>query len=74
MEIPVKEKAQPLKPTYQEIYKGVHKADLPEKKVVWRDCLNCDKEFPGRKFTRLCDLCTNRIKSIDQSIYRYEIK
>jgi uncharacterized protein (DUF3820 family) len=74
MEVQLKEKAHTPRPYYQEIYKGVHKADMPEKKVVWRDCLNCDKEFPGRKFNRLCDLCTNRIKAIDQSIYRYEIK
>jgi len=74
MEVQLKEKAQPSTSPYQEIYKGVHSADLPEMRVVWRNCLNCDKEFPGRKFTRLCDLCTNRIKSIDQSIYRYEIR
>lgn len=58
---------------YSDVYKGVYnKREIPQN-VIWQECLNCDKEFPGRKFMRLCHMCTMKIRHLDQSVYRYEI-
>jgi hypothetical protein len=67
------EKSQGRPHPYQEVYKGVYKKHELERKIVWRDCLNCNKEFPGERYVRLCYSCHLRMKGLDQSIYRYEI-
>ncbi len=58
---------------YNDIYKGVYKNREMGKKIIWRECLKCNKDFPGGRYIRLCQTCHAGIKAYDQSMYQYEL-